>query len=323
MVLLIVLLFAGQAAAQNDTLYVKSYYTNLVPRLMTNFKIHSTSFVTRSDTSFSSDCFSTGGQNFLGAEVSYKWATLGYSFGFDKSNAPTNTDLRLSTSFQPFRIYLNYTSLKNLNYYRVNGTEDETDTVFNSWQNTIELRNVGIKVDYIANNKKFYYSSSLSQVGRQLKSQGSFIVSSGISYQDFDLRGLPDSASSGFMKLYSADQFKTVKADLGVGYAYNWVLTKKLVIYVSEIPNIGFQQTQLFEQASAKRHSTVSLTNYFRAGVIYTWKNKFLGAYAYNSVTTGKWTGYHYNSTYTSLQLHFGMILDGPEKYLHRKRTES
>jgi len=309
---IVLLLFSGHLMAQTDTLYVKSYYTNLVPRLLSNFKIQSTSFVTKSDTSFSSDYFSTGPQNFIGAEASYKWITVGYNFSFTKESSAANTDLRFSTSFKPLRIYLNYTSLKNLNYYRVTGIE-EADTVFSSWQNNIALRNVGLKVDYILNNKKCYYSSSSSQAGRQLKSQGSFIFSSGVSYQDFDLRGLSDSASFHFHDLYSSDHFKTFRADLGLGYAYNWVLTKKLVIYLSDIPNIGFQQISTSEKPAADRHSTVSITNYVRAGAIYTWKNKFIGAYAYNSATAGKWTGFNYNNTYTSVQLHFGWILEDPK----------
>lgn len=319
-VLMLLVLSSEEIRAQTDTLYVKRYYNNLVPRILTNYKSQLTNFVTKSDTSYSADNFSTGAQNFIGAEVSYKWATLGYNFGFNKANSSTNRDIRFSTSYKAARIYLNYTHLKNLNYYRVEGLEQQ-DTLFNSKQHNISLRNVGLKVDYILNDKKFYYSSSLSQVGRQLKSQGSFIISSGVSYQDFDLRGLSDTASIHFHNLHDADHFKTFKADLGFGYAYNWVITDKLVIYISEIPNIGFQQIYASEDVKTNQRSTVSFTNYARVGVIYTWKNKFLGMYAYNAITTVRFPNYNYNNVYTSLQLHFGLILADPKSYFDKKKV--
>jgi hypothetical protein len=306
--LAVFLLFLLSAAAQRtDTLYIQSYYNQLVPRLQTNFKVQTASFVTKSDTSFSADYFSTGGQGSVGGEVSYKWASLGYTFGFDRKNAATNTDFRFSTTIMPLRITLNYTRLQHLDYYRVSGME-ERDTLFRSQQDNITLRNAGLKVDYILNNSRCYYSSSLGQYGRQRISQGSFIVSAGIFYQDFDLRGLTDTARNNFLAHYPSDRVQTTKADLGVGYAYNWVAADGLVISVSEIPNLGFQQICI-PGNNNERHSTVSFTNYVRAGVTYTWKNRFVGVYAYNSVTAVRWSDYSYNNAYTSVQLHFGMVL--------------
>ena len=310
-------LFTVQSTAQTDTLYVKKYRDNLVPRILTNYKNLSTNFITKSDTSYSADYFSTGGQSFIGIEIGYKWATLDYNFGFNKENSSTNTDLRLSTSFKPLRLQMNYTNLRNLNYYRVDGTEQK-DTVFIARQHGISLRNAGIKVDYLFNHKNFSYSSSISQVGKQLISQGSFILSSGVSYQDFDLHGLSDSIGEKFFDRYHSDHFKTIKADIGFGYAYNWVLNKNFVISVSEIPNVGFQQITSSNSMSVNHHSTASITNYFRAGVIYTWHNFFIGMFAYNSITASKWMNYNYNNVYTSLQLHLGLVLDDPKHYFHK-----
>jgi hypothetical protein len=310
-----VLLFISiSVKAQTDTNYVKVYRNNLVPRGMTNYKTQVTSFILKSDTSFSADYFSTGEQNLIGAEITYKWVTLGYNVSFNRENSSANMDFRFSTAYKPLRVSANFTSLKNLNYYRVSGM-DSIDTIFIARQKGISLRNMGLKVDYILNNKKFYYSPSISQVGRQLKSRGSFIISCGISYQDFDLRGLSDSASLNFHQLYQANRYKIVRADLGVGYGYNWVLGKKVVIYISETPNMGVQIIRSTGKPYQDRHTTLSITNYVRAGVVFTWKNKFLGAYAYNCVTAGKWAGFNYNDTYTSLQLHFGMVLNAPKVF--------
>ncbi|MCD6069482.1 MAG: hypothetical protein K0S33_4308 [Bacteroidetes bacterium] len=303
--------------AQTDTLYVKKYDRNIVPRILTNLKSQKTSFVSRTDSTYSADHFSTGGQYFVGAEISYKWSSLGYSIGFNKANSSANTDLRFSTSIKPIRLQLNYTSLRNLSYFRVNGLQQE-DTAFIVRQHNIALRNAGIKVDYVFNYKKFYYSSSISQVGRQLKSQGSFILSSGAYYQDFDLKGLSDSTGSLFFDRYSADRFKTMQAELGLGYAYNWVLNKRLVIYVSEIPNLGFQQIRASQHSAADQHYSLSFTNYVRAGITYTRGNLFAGAYVYNSVTTSKWSGYFYNNAYTSVQFHVGWVLGDLKDYLRR-----
>jgi hypothetical protein len=313
-IVLFLLVAVSTLAQRTDTLYIESYYNDLVPRVQSNFKVQTASFVTKTDTSFSADYFSTGGQGSVGGEVSYKWATLGYTFGFDRKNAATNTDFRFSTSWKPLRVTLNYTSLHHLDYYRVNlvsgeaGASDEKDTVFRFRQHNITLRNAGLKVDYVLNSRRCYYSSSMGQYARQLRSQGSFIVSGGIFYQDFDLRGLTDTARSNFLAHYPDDHLQTIKADLGLGYAYNWVVTKRLVIGVSDIPNIGFQQIRI-PGGDAKPQATVSFTNYVRAGVTYTWKNRFAGVYAYNSVTAVRCNGYSHNNVYTSVQLHFGMVL--------------
>ncbi len=303
-------------SSQTDTLYIKSYYNNLVPRFLYNYKNQMTNFAQLTDTSYSADYFVTGSQHFMGVDLGYKWATLGYNFTFDEKTSSTNTDLRFSTSYRLYNFQANYTELKNLNYYRVNG-EDELDTVFKSRERKIRLRNFGFKVEYIFNHKKFCYSSVYSQGGRQLKSKGSFILSSGISYQDFDLRRLSDSTSIMFIDRYRANVVKSARIDVGPGYAYNWVVLKKrMVLSISEIPNIGFQQiTSSKNGEEVSKRPTVSFTNYVRAGFIYTWNRLFGGASVYNSVTASKWNKFNYNNVYTSVQVYFGIVLDTPKSW--------
>jgi hypothetical protein len=315
---LLLCLLPGQVHSQADTLYLQNYYNNLIPRVLTSFKSQSTQFVTSRDSSYAADHFSTGAQFFAGAELSYKWASIGYNYGFNPANSSSNTDLRFSTSYKPLRFQANYTSLRNLNYFRVNGPEQE-DTVRFVQHHTIPLRNAGLKIDYIFNYKKCYYSSSVGQYGRQLRSRGTFLLSSGISWQDFDLKSLPDSAAQEFVKQYDADHFRTVRLDVGPGYGYNWVIKRNWVICISEIPNLGFQWVSTSTDNRRQQRMTVSFTNYVRSGVTYSWKNMFAGAYLYNSVTVSGWDGFNYNNVYTTCQLHFGVVLGDPEEYLRRK----
>src|SRR6218665_3423906 len=84
------LFFAAGAGAQTDSLYIKSYYENLVPRFLYNYKVQFTSFITRLDSLYSVDYFSTGSQNFVGADLGYKWMTLGYNVSFNKENTRAN-----------------------------------------------------------------------------------------------------------------------------------------------------------------------------------------------------------------------------------------
>jgi hypothetical protein len=303
--------------SQADTLYLQNYYNNLIPRVLTNFKNQSTQFVCSSDSSYAADKFSTGAQYFMGAELSYKWASIGYNYGFNPANSTSNTDLRFSTSYKPLRFQANYTSLKNLNYFQVKGLQQE-DTTRIARHHNIPLRNAGLKIDYIFNYKKCYYSSSVGQYGRQLRSRGTFLLSSGVSWQDFNLHDLPDSAAQEFVKNYAADHFTTVRLDIGPGYAYNWVIRRNWVFSISEIPNLGVQWVTTSSGAEARQRMTVSFTNYVRSGITYSWKNLFAGAYMYNAVTASGWDGFNYNNVYTTCQLHFGIVLGDPADYLRK-----
>lgn len=309
---LVSLLRPSPVLAGADTSYVKSYYSNFVPKLLTNYKNLSVSFANITDTLHVTDHFSTGGQNYIGAELNYKWASLGYSFGFNNENSATNTDLRFSTSFGPFRIQTNYTDLKNLEYYRVSGI-NQTDTTFIPRQHNVELETIGIKIDYVFNHKKFYYPSSISNSGQQLKSKGSVVLSSGVYYQNFDLHGLSDSSGTSFLNRYRASQIKTTRVEAGLGYAYNWVINKRFSVYISDVPNWGVEEITTFSKQETRHNLSVNITNYVRGGFMYTWHNKFIGMYAYNSVATNSWSGYQYSNVYTSFQLQFGWVLSIPK----------
>ena len=316
------LFFAAGAGAQTDSLYIKSYYENLVPRFLYNYKVQFTSFITRLDSLYSVDYFSTGSQNFVGADLGYKWMTLGYNVSFNKENTRANTDLRFSTSYKPLSLQMNYTSLKNLNYYRVNGRKEQ-DTMFAERQHHIVLQNIGLRLEYVFNYKKFCYSTAFSQGGRQLKSQGSFICSSSMALQDFDLRGLSDTSGLLFFDRFISNRVRSTRIDLGAGYAYNWVIGKNLVLSVSEIPNLGFQKiVTSLEGSYSFPYPSVSFTNYVRAGLIYTRSRLFAGAYIYNAYTASRWLVYQYSNAYTSVQLYAGMVLDAPRWKRGRKGAE-
>jgi hypothetical protein len=105
-----------------------------------------------------------------------------------------------------------------------------------------------------------------------------------------------------------------------VGYAYNWVIGKRLVLAISEIPNIGFQYLASSRyDANTRQRSTVSFTNYVRSGLIYTFNRCFAGACLYNTVTASRWNGFNYNNVYTSFQLYLGLVLDTPEMRRRKK----
>ena len=317
---LLFLLWRGLFTAQADTLYVKSYYNNLVPRFLYSYKSQITRFGENlSDSLLSADIFTTGHQNFMGGDLSYKWITIGYNSTFNRENSKSNTDLRFSTSYKPYHIQVNYTHLRNMNYLRLN---NEEDTVFVLRERGIVLRNFGLKLEYVPGYRQFCYSSAYSQGGRQLRSKGSFLLSSGMCYQDFDLRGLSDSGAVKFADRYGANVIRSSRIDFGVGYAYNWVIKKCLVLAISEIPNIGVQHVASSQGSfNSRQRSTVCFTNYVRSGLIYTANRFFVGAYLYNMVTASKWQKFNYSNVYTSFQLYLGLVLDPPEMRRGKSRA--
>ncbi len=299
--------------AQSDSAYIQSYYNNVIPRGLYNYKNQEINlYESLSDSTGLYDSFSTGNQHFLGGDVSYKWCTLGYNFSLNPKQSKRNTDLRFSTAYKPLQLQVFITRLQNLNYiFAIDSLyKTKIDTLASTNEQNIKLINIGTKLEYVFNHKKYCYSAGFSQGGRQIKSAGSVIASAGIFYDHFSLRNLSEKVKIKFDKIKGFNEVEFIRLDVGAGYGYNWVLLKNWTIAFTEIPNIGFQSlyTGLNDKKTDK-FFIVSFTNQAKGGVLYTYNRFFIGASAYNSLTVIQIRNNLYSNVYTTVNIYSGWIL--------------
>lgn len=295
--------------AQSDTSFIDSYYNAIVPRGVYTFKqqnIIIDSYVNTSN--YNSEDFSTGDQHFLGADVGYKWMTLGYSFGINAQNTNRNLDLRFSTTYKPFNFQANYTQLDNLTYSYFDTTFSEKST-FKPINNTFV--NIGFKVDYIFNYKKYCYSAGFSQGGKQLKSKGSVIGTLAYTESDFAIGDVPTylNRDSTIFNVLKINAIKSHLMELGAGYAYNWVIQKHFLVAVSEVPCIGFQQLDVGRQGElSKTYNRVSFVNYFRLGLVWHVNRFFTGFSVYNTIRVSEVDKFDYTQNNVNVALYAGWV---------------
>jgi Domain of unknown function (DUF4421) len=311
--ILFLFLLSSISYAQTDSVYIQSYYKKIVPRVVYNYKRQDIRFSKMlDDTLVSKDAFSTGNQHFFGGDLSYKWATIGYNLSLNPTNSKRNMDFRISTAYRPFQLQFNISYLKNLNYsflkYDSNG---EADTIITSKENNIEITNGKLKLDYVFNYKKYCYSATFSQGGKQLKSKGSFIASSALTQDRIFLSNLSEPVKLKFDSLNAFDNAIITGLDLGLGYGYNWVLKKNWTISILEIPKISFLMVNANQYTNARlNYFTVGFTNHCKAGILYTFNDFFVGSSVYSLVSTSKVKGQFYTNVYTSVNIFAGWIFD-------------
>jgi hypothetical protein len=318
---LFLLLLSGNALAQSDTNYIQSYYNNVIPRGLYNYKNQEINlYDTVGDSTLEYDSFSTGNQHFMGGDVSYKWGTLGYNFSLSPKKSNHNLDFRFSTAYKPFQLQAFITRLQNLTYtFTVDSLYGvKIDTLISSREQNIKLLNIGTKLEYVFNHKKYCYSAGFSQGGRQLKSAGSFIASGGLFYDNFSLKKLSKKVKYKFDNVNGFNEVEFLRLDVGVGYGYNWVLFKNWTIAFTEIPNIGFQSIYTgLNDKKVNKYFIISFTNQSKGGILYTNNRFFVGASAYNSLTVVKLENNLYSNLYTTVNIYTGWIFGK----LYKKRS--
>ncbi len=307
-----VFLTAIQLFSQTDTLAIKSYYKAVVPRTLYNYKQQNISFISNfNDSIYSSNKFSTGNQHFLGADVSYKWVTIGYYFSLSPDNTKRNLDLHFSTAYKPIQLQINYSKLQNLNYSFVisDNNFNKSDTLIQTKESDISITNTSLKVDYVFNYKKYCYSAAFSQGGKQLKSKGSPLASLSYANESILLNNLSSEVKTSFDTIYGFDKGELNRFDLGVGYGYNWVIFKNWTLAFVELPNISYVRAEANSiTEDIIKINTVGFANQFKAGVIYTYKSAFIGSCVNNTLIISNLNNVNYSNVYTSVNVYVGWV---------------
>lgn len=204
--------------AQQDSLYIKSYKHIYGVKL----------YMANDNLSFEYEFQEKNSEKFMpnkpvniGVGFSWKNSSLSYSYGFsflrDKKKGKTKSrDIQYHYYGDKIVIDLYYQRYKG---FYLEGDKNEPYNLFNN----LSINYYGISGQYIFNNKRYSAAAAFDQSKKQIRSAGSLLLGGGVFYNK--IKNLPEVRE----KLKDYDR---VSYNFGpnVGYGYNWVPLKNLLL---------------------------------------------------------------------------------------------
>lgn len=220
-------------------------------------------------------------QNKIGLYLGWRWIFLGYSI--DLGGSKPQTDINLSFYTAKLGIDLFYRKrdngykIKRLNGFKENGNDIEDYIVgFDG----LSVRQKGLNIYYIFNNKKFSYPAAYSQSTNQRISAGSFIL--GLSYNEqsfsFDHTKFDIRIQELLRPELKFNDIKYKDFSINFGYSYNWVFKKDWLANISFTPAIGYKNTSFRLTNSKDFLSSINFDFITRAAIVYNNNRYYAGA---------------------------------------------
>ncbi len=237
----------------------------------------------------------------IGLWLGYRGYGLGYSISLNKRNGAYFTigaiggnygiNLRLRTfNTNEFKAYVNEGHMDGTispGYYEI------------ELAHPIRVHSLIIDGYYMFNSKRFSYAAAYDQSTIQIRSAGSLAV--GAQWNAMSVRF--DNDDDMKILMHNVGAFKIRQGSIGVGYAYNWVPAKGLLVNAMFIPMVT-----LYNRQSVERYkfadpevediygmsqnevwwSNVTLNFNARASLTYNWDRYFLNIY-------GQWNNHKYS----------------------------
>ncbi|MBD5358749.1 MAG: DUF4421 domain-containing protein [Bacteroides sp.] len=224
----------------------------------------------------SEPCTSTG------AYLTYMAVTVGYDINVSnlfgsRSKARKRFNVGFSCSLLSADVYF----INNDVGTRITKfTDGKNNMIYNNLDfNGIDCSVWGLDAYYFFNNKKYSQPASFAFSKRQLKSAGSFFA--GISYwsakYNFNFSGLPPDLIERLPETWTGYQYNSENENyaLRLGYGYNWVAARNLLVSFQEAPTIGLRRGFIINHEETK--SSVSFSNRLRASIVYNRNRWFFG----------------------------------------------
>lgn len=176
----------------------------------------------------------------IGLWVGYRGYGLGYNISLSKSNG---NSFSIGATGSRYGIYLRTRSLDTKNLTVDLWGEDEYEKFNEHIDDFQALDDISINTFildgyYMLNGKRFSYAAAYDQAAVQLRSAGSLMIGA-MWYQsniDFSQRkNAPIIQAMG-----NTGKLKVQEGGIGVGYSYNWVPVKNLMVNVTAMPMLLF-----------------------------------------------------------------------------------
>ncbi|MCF0194008.1 MAG: DUF4421 domain-containing protein [Bacteroidaceae bacterium] len=177
----------------------------------------------------------------LGPFFGYRWIFFGYTFqvndcGKKKTNR-TETELRFYGSMMGCDLLYRYTGEDFKWRTNVLGMPQ------GEYSGGASITTIGANVYYVFNHRRFSLPSLFSQSTVQKRSSGSVILGASITSHEFNLHieDWPKEAEEAMRGEDKSHDYSFMDYAISVGYGYNFVLRKNLMLGVCLTPAIGYK----------------------------------------------------------------------------------
>ena len=248
----------------------------------------------------------TGRASSMGLWFGYRGYGLGYSIGLSKRTGDYFTFGAVGGNFGV-----------NLRLRTFSVGESETDIFYREGDDVvmngrydlelpeaIRVRALSIDGYYMFNNKRFSYASAYDMSTIQVRSAGSLMV--GLMWNAVSVR-FNTNRNAGLVELMrKVGTFKIRQGSIGVGYAYNWVPARGLLVNVMMVPMVTLYNKQVLKRYDTEisessvdddlihfmeeqtHWSRPAMTLNGRASITYNWDRYFFNVH-------GQWNSHNYN----------------------------
>lgn len=247
-----------------DTNYIEPQRYNFTVMLQTtfNYDIYRLRSYSGQSVLFSPDVLAK-----LGPYIGWRWVFLGYTFDLKNLNFTSKKKQEFEFSIYSSQVGVDL-------FYRRTGSDYKIRNVYMGKDADVYLNdnisfdglNVGItgaNLYYIFNHKRFSYPAAFSQSTIQRKSCGSWMAGIGYTQNSLELdyeklkATIEGSDHAGEAKLDSGFMFSSVNyldVSLSVGYAYNYVFSKRWLLCASASAALAYKHTKTKGSEESEQH---------------------------------------------------------------------
>ena len=171
------------------------------------------------------------------------WAGYrGYGFGYSKQLSGDGSTFSLGAMGGSFGINMRISSYRSstpyVTYVFASGGEVDADEGHVPMEDPIRIRSFFLDAYYMFNSKRFSYSAAYDQSLIQCRSAGSLMA--GLMYYHTRVAFDDDACWPMVLLMKSIGKLKFTQANLGAGYAYNWVPARGWLVSAQVMPMITF-----------------------------------------------------------------------------------
>ena len=195
--------------------------------------------------------FQPRSESSIGAWIGYRGYGLGYSYSFRRSQGRnfsigmTGANYGLNLRTRRFR-----TNQIDVNIW---GHDEDGAFEFNNlpaqtWED-IKVKTAILDGFYMFNSKRFSYAAAYDQSTIQVRSAGSFML--GLMWFQTSLDYSARQNALFIQSMGDIGRIKIHEGSIGVGYAYNWVPVRNLLINVTAMPMVAlYNRTKIYRYDS-------------------------------------------------------------------------
>ena len=220
--------------------------------------------------------------NKLGVYVGWKWIFLGWSFDVDHHNTKKDWNFSFYTSKIGFDVFHRKTG-ENFKLRKLTGFKNPTtgDNIIPQQRlfDGISVKQTGLNLYYIFNNRRFSYPAAYSQSTNQRRSCGTFILGLSYSRQSFQMDATKFEPIIKEAMTPSMDFNKIEFRDFSInaGYSYNWVFAKNCLANISLTPALGYKHSNIKSDEEQSIFNNINADLVSRIALVYNNSRYFIG----------------------------------------------